>query len=141
MIAVALASILLTPPGEAGAETYFSCGGSDGRAFYPTGAFTAEEEAGWSEDGISDGAIALVTEGNDVDILIKDAIGMMSARSQGALVTLLRVEAGYATVLVEYPQGPIELYTFDGSRGLVYWSQHKFGVLIDKAATFVAVCN
>jgi hypothetical protein len=123
------------------AETFFSCGSSVGRSFYPLGPFTTEADAGWIEDGISDGAVALVSEGSEVDVLIKDAVGMMSARSQGANVTLLRVEGDFATVLVEYPLGPIELYTFDGSRGLVYWSQHKFGVMIDKAGTFVAVCN
>ena len=141
LLTTMLTFVLVGWGGGASSETLFSCGSSEGWSRYPENSFISEEHAGWSEDAVSDGSIALTWDGVGADILVKDVAGMMSSRSEGAEVTVLAVDEPFVTVLVQYPKGSIELYTFDSERRTVHWSQHKFGVMIDKAASFFANCN
>ncbi|KFI27762.1 hypothetical protein CN97_00140 [Haematobacter massiliensis] len=137
MAALATALVSVAHPSQS--ETLFSCGASAGYGFYPVGPFSPE--AKWEKDGISKGEIQLVLINKEPDILIRDVIGMSSARAQGGHVVVIdATDAGYVSVLVTYPEGAKELYTFDSERRKVFWTQHKFGVAIDKVAAFVADC-
>lgn len=134
-------AVLLALPGQAPAETIVDCGASKGWAFYPDIDSETGKPFGWVEDGITAGGVALVREGEDFDIIIRDAIGMMSARSEGGNVTVLDVHDSAIDVLVAYPAGAKELFTFDLSARRLFWTQHKVGVAFDKVAAFVADCN
>lgn len=132
------ASLILMP---ASAETVISCGGTFGKAYYFPNTLLESSEAGWTDDALSNGAIALAREGEIFDILVKDALGMISARSQGAEVNVLDAHQSFVTVLVNYLGGSKEIYTFDFEQNRVTWSQHKFGVLFDKAHTMIGDCD
>lgn len=131
----------LTLASTAAAETMISCGVSEGKAYYFEGPMLSEGDAGWRSDAISGGSVALVATDNSFDILSKDALGMISATSQGAQVQVIDAYDTFVTVLVNYPKGSKELYTFDFTRKQVAWSQHKFGATFDKAHTMVADCD
>jgi hypothetical protein len=127
---------------EAGhAQTLMECSASAGKAFYFTIDQRTGKQIGWVDDGISNGTIALVMNGEAFDIIQKDAVGIMSATAEGATVVVLDVHDPFVDVLVSYPQGAKELYTFDRVGKRVTWSQHKFGVLYEKASTFIAECQ
>ena len=66
---------------------------------------------------------------------------MYSVTSDGAHVHLVDAYADFVMVLVDYPEGSKELYTFDFGRRKLVWSQHKFGVMFDKAQTMISDCN
>jgi len=135
---IALVTACLLTSG-ATAETIISCGGTFGWAYYYD---TAKEGGGeWLEDSLSNGAIALVKNENTLDILTRDAVGMTSATAEGASVQLIQIMDPFVTVLVQYPRGATEVFTFDLLRRRVSWSQHKFGVMFDKAMTLVGNCN
>lgn len=85
-------------------ETVFTCGGSLGHAYYAQGALVSSDQSGWTEDRISDGAIQLVLVDGQPDILLKDAVGLVSARAQDGEVVILDVFDGFASVLVNYPR-------------------------------------
>jgi len=126
---------------QAWGETIIECDGGQGKAFYYDNDPETGAQIGWIDDDMTDGAIVLVINGDSADIIIKDAIGTISASAEGATVTVLDVHEPFVDVLVAYPQGPKELYTFDLDLRRVAWSQHKFGVMFDKAQTFVADCK
>lgn len=137
----ALALVAAMSAGPGAAQTIIECSGSAGKAIYFDYESQTGAQKGWVDDGIANGSVALVRSGDSFDILIKDAIGIISARAEGAAVTIIDVHDPFVEVLVSYPQGAKELYTFDMKERRVAWSQHKFGVLFDKAGTFVADCK
>ena len=136
---ISVFSLLIVLP--ASAETIIQCGSSGGWAYYFGDTNIEQKDEGWMQDGISKGGIALTREGNDLDILMKDSIGMMSVKGEGATVQLVDAYGAFITVLVSYPQGSKEMYTFDIERKKVSWSQHKFGVMFDKVSTMIADCQ
>ncbi len=139
MLRLIFVAVLLATP--AIGETIMQCGGSKGWAYYFAGPSTGEPDMGWVEDGISAGGVALTREGDILDLLIKDSIGLVSVTGEGATVSLIDAYGDYITVLVSYPQGSKELYTFDVGRRKLSWSQHRFGFATDKVQTFLADCQ
>lgn len=137
--ALLLAGFATTLP--ANGQTIIECEGSFGKAFYFADSPETGEEVGWVDDGITDGSVVLVRNGDALDIIMRDAVGTISATAEGATVILLDVRDPFIEVLVSYPQGAKELYTFDMKERRLAWSQHKFGVAFDKAATFLAECS
>lgn len=123
------------------AQTLISCGNSTGKSLYFDSPLLDPADTGWIDDQLKDGSIALVKAGDEIDILIKDGLGMTSARSYGAQVVLLDATDEVVTVIVNYLGSTKELYSFDLVRKQVVWSQHKFGVMFDKALTMVALCQ
>ena len=122
-------------------QSLFDCSASSGKGYYLESSLLPEEKASWKDDGVSEGGIALVRQGDTIDILIKDIVGVGSVKADGAEVVLVDAYEGFVTVLVNYLGGSKELYTFDSSRKMVFWSQHKFGVMFDKSATYIANCR
>lgn len=137
---ISLAFSLLLP-GSVCAQTIIECGGSSGKSFYFGDDPKTGAQIGWVDDGIGDGSIALVRNAEAFDIIQKDALGIISAVADGATVAVIDVHDPFVEVLVSYPQGAKELYTFDLVAKRLTWSQHKFGVLFDKASTFNADCR
>lgn len=122
-------------------QTLIECEAGKGWAYYSNIEPETGKPTGWVEDGITGGSITLVRDGDEFDLLIRDTIGTISARAEGAQIVLLGFRATYLEVLASYPQGAKEIYTFDFAAKQLVWSQHKFGVLYDKAHTFVAACR
>ncbi len=127
--------------GPISAQTIIECSGSAGKAYYFDNDPQTDEPTGWVDDGISAGSVVLVRNGEALDIIIRDAFGTMSASAEGATVVLLEFRDPFIEVLVSYSQGAKELYTFDLQARRLIWSQHKFGVMFDKAHTFLADCS
>ena len=137
--ALFLASFAAALPAKG--QTIIECEGSFGKAFYYDDSPETGEQVGWVDDGITDGSVVLVRSGDALDIILRDTVGTISATAEGATVILLEVRDPFIEVLVSYPQGAKELYTFDLQERRLAWSQHKFGVMFDKAATFLADCS
>src|SRR5690348_1271732 len=79
------------------------CAASQGRAYYPYRGMMPETQAGWKNDGISNGSITLSREGDKWVVLHQDASGkVFSSRNQGALVETVAVSKDSATLLVVY---------------------------------------
>lgn len=135
-LALILAAVSYT---SASAETIITCSGGSGWAYYFDNSDTSGGQ--WVEDGMSKGSVTLVTLDDGADMIIQDAIGIISARSQGATVTVLKVSDPFITVLVDYHSGAVELYTFNLRDRKLTWSQHKFGVAFDKGMTLVGDCQ
>lgn len=128
-------------PNMAIGETFITCGGSFGKSFFFASPLLPEEVDKWEDDAISNGSIGLVGDGENLDIIMRDAVGIVSARASGAKVTLIDSQNNVATVLVDYTGGAKELYSFDFNRRQLAWSQHKFGHFFDKAGTFISKCD
>lgn len=133
--------LLLLMSRPLGAQTIIECGSSQGKAFYYGIDQETQKQIGWVDDGIAEGGIVLVRSGDALDIIMKDAVGTMSHTAEGASVSLIDWHEPFVEVLVSYPMGTKELYTFDLKERRVAWSQHKFGGPLDKAQTFVADCK
>lgn len=136
-----LAALLLASNAYADTQILFECGGSSGYAFYPPSIFVEDPNGEWLEDSISKGRIQLVKNGDELDLLHLDAMGLTSARSYNAEISVLDITGKHLTVLVNYEGGAKEMYTYDPQGHSLYWSQHKFGVMIDKVASFTSDCR
>jgi len=127
-------------PFSAGAQTIVTvCGASSGYSFYlnPT--------QGWQRDGVSKGTVTIVREGNDFDLIIKDAAETFSARGDGA--TVVRVHGNTdreMTLIAIYPLATTEVFqlTLDANgRGKLIWASTKNRVVgTTKGSLFVADC-
>lgn len=133
--------LLFVLPAPGMAQTIIECSGSTGKAFFFDSDPQTGRQIGWIDDGIGDGSVALVRTGDTFDVIQKDAIGIISAAAEGAAVAVIDVHDPFVDMLVSYPQGVKELYTFDLVGKRVTWTQHKFGVLFDKASTYIADCK
>jgi hypothetical protein len=96
---------------------------------------------GWQKDGISNGTIQLLQDGQDLDIVVGDATGgTRSAKADGATVVLLATPERGPIVGAFYPLAS-EVYDFDLTHHQVSWTQTKFSGLVDKTSLFVAPCE
>ena len=126
--------------GEAIGETVISCGASKGYSFFLQNS-SLDYDAGWSEDGISNGKIILVKEGEDFDILFDDIIGGYGYREDGADVFMLGLQNGKITILIVH-YNYSDLYTFDLLNNEVVWASQKIAPhLVNKGSLFRADCE
>ena len=139
IVALLLQVIPISPPI---AETLIACGPSDGYAYYLPQNLVPVEESGWKKDELPNGAFSLVKNGDEVDIVYKDATGVVnSSKAAGASVSLLGMSKSNLLVAVQYKNVLIELYTFDMIGKLVVWSQHKYGAPVNKVSVFRSKCD
>jgi hypothetical protein len=75
----------LVSAGSAAAEVIIHCGGSQGTSYFFYDELFYPEGPGWEDDGITNGRIILVREGDEWDILFGDIAGQ------------LRLSAGWGT--------------------------------------------
>jgi hypothetical protein len=136
-----LASILLALSDQpAHSEVLRTCGASSGWAYYLAGGVVQQDDAGWQEDGISNGGVMLLRDGENWDIVYTDATGSRSARADGGRVVMLTENTSGVVVLVAYPTVQ-ETYLFSATRSEVVWTQIKAAGLADKGAVFRAACD
>lgn len=140
--AIAL-NVLSFLPQDASSEpikVLFSCGASDGYGYYFSDPVFNPNGPNWTKDGIKNGAITLVAQGADFDILFSDTVGGAGYRSDGANVVFLggndrfyRVGAFHANYS--------DIYTFDAVGKKVVWSSNKSGPLSSKVVVYEASCR
>ena len=121
--------ITALPVSAIAADTVVTCKDPRGYANYHHTDLVPKEKSGFQEDQITGGLTTLVRTGqNEYDLLFTDfRQKIISSRSDGAAVKLLRKGKSDATFSVTYPNS-IELYTFykDGS------GSEKFDALISR---------
>lgn len=93
------------------------------------------------DDGIPDGSVVRVRNGDALGNIMRDAVGTISATAEGTTVTVLDVRDPFIDVLVSYPPGAKEHYTFDIEERRLAWSQHRHSVMFQTAATLLAECS
>jgi hypothetical protein len=120
-----------------------SCGSSTGYAYYFEGGIVSNEKVGFKEDGITGGGLSLTLNGQEADILAKDASGeIKSARAQGGKVFLSQTEGAAYNWVVFYPDGTIEVYSYHGATQQVVSYRNTVGnALVAKNSLFVADCD
>lgn len=108
-----IATLSLLACGSSHAQVVATCGASTGYSYFLPGPTVPPEEVGWAEDGISNGGIQLIRDGDSFDIVYTDAIGGRSVQADGATVIGYPASSGFL-VLAVYPD-LVETYQFSGS--------------------------
>ena len=129
--------------GVAVAQSLFDCGPNIGYSYYFAGEYVSAENAGWHEDGTSDGQFSLILRGDDLDVLFRDASGsLVSAQADGGQIFPLHIGDASVSVLVIYPLNVVEVYQFDLASKSYTLSSMKYGEApIRKAGTLAGKCN
>ncbi|OUV02808.1 MAG: hypothetical protein CBC42_04680 [Betaproteobacteria bacterium TMED82] len=128
------------------AETIVSCKSPKGYSFVLPGPFVPEQNSGWVKDGISNGKYSLVKVNGEIDVLFIDAYEeIISARADGGTVIALGLSENKEmfSVLVNYENNAVEIFTFDIKNNLFLISGHKYGskTRIKKSFSMVGNCN
>lgn len=144
-IAMFAAALGLTLPAPAHSEILTRCGASSGTAYYMPGGAVPSSKAGWIRDGIENGEIALSVNGQEVDIIFRDARGVQSARAQGGKVIVAGTnkQRGLVMVIILYEE-VYEHFLFrigPGGTGEVIWGSAKITDLIAKSNLLRAECR
>jgi hypothetical protein len=121
------------------AQVVATCGASKGYSYFLPGPLTSADQAGWEEDGISNGGLQLLQDGDNFDIVYTDAVGSRSAKADGATVFGYQAAAGILVLLV-YPD-VLETYQFNLESKQLAWTQNKAFATIRKVAAFTSNCQ
>ncbi len=140
-LAVTIAALSFVWSASAPAEVLVECGASSGKAFYPM-------NGGWVDDGISKGSVLITVDGDQPNVLFRDAGGkFIDAKADGGDVRFAHLDAkrGELGVIVSYPATGV-METFSVSRAKegfqLLWTSTKTGkVSIPKVAAFVSACK
>lgn len=140
--------VLVTAMADARAIQLAVCGAVSGHAFYHYSQLLPKERAGWTADAITGGTITLTASGEgEFDILFLDARKqIVSARSDGGKVILLRKGDSDMTFLIHYPGSVAEIYTFFKNRDgqaeyVLLQSKGGDGLPIHKSSVMVGKCS
>ena len=124
-----------------------TCRAPAGKVYYHFDGLVNEARAGWSDDKISGGVISLSKINEDAfDILYIDTQNKpISSTQDGAIVRLLRRGPNILTLLVFYPLGTTEIYSFfkekDGRyRFSMMQNKTGAGAMIPKSSLMVGDC-
>ena len=125
-----------------------SCSAPEGVSYYPEIGLTTKKSSGWQEDKITQGITKLVKLSKDTyDIVYVDfRQEIISATQEGGTVFLLSRASDVVSVLVVYPAGTAEIYTFVKSKSgkLEYIhtsSKSGDGVLTSRSSVMVGKCS
>ena len=142
LLLVAVAMLTLVNPTKA--ETLFTCGASQGKAFYLSGPHVLGDKSGWADDAISGDSFSFLTlEDGSLDMVFSDATGRSySARGDGGTVIAIYADTEAAQFVVHYPStGVVGTYTIFADQGLVLWTEVKAATPIRKMSAFTAPCS
>ena len=130
----------------ANASIVAKCGPSKGHAYYFSAPLLPKNGTGWQQDGISKGAILLMRDGAEYDVVITDTAGTRSLKADGFQIVDLGHRAPFLVLLAIHPNTRVvEHYMFqlqeDGS-GTVVWGVLKgSGVGFPKSSIYESTCN
>jgi hypothetical protein len=121
-----------------------SCQSPEGHSFYPFISPLKKDQSGWHKDKTTAGKTTLVKIGNEYDVLYTDATprGIVSSKSDGATIVLLRKTSKDIAVLVAY-QNVTQIYTFwQTSDGKYQYSEvSSKGGTISKSSAMVGTSD
>jgi hypothetical protein len=119
---------------QPGQQLVAACGASKGYSYFPELGIITEEDAGFQEDGISEGYFYLLKQPDSTyDVIFRDASQRAkSAIADGAIVEKLRAGTSDAAFAVHYKGGAktVEVYTFYIESG----GKQRFTTLVSKGA-------
>lgn len=141
-----LALSLLAGVGSACAGTITTCGASSGYRYNLTSPNPyLSVPKGWAEDGISSGSFELIQDGDEFDIITRDAVGSRSSKADGALI--VRVEGDIPSafiILAAYNTGTVEHFLFEltpQGEGQVVWGTVRSQGSLPKSSLMQAKCR
>ena len=121
-----------------------SCGASKGYAYYFEGGLVEKNKSGFTDDGLSGGQFTLTVDAKRKgEVLSKDATGALkSATSQGGVVTVIDAPDNGFNWLILYPDGTLEIYSFNISSMKVASYRNTVGnALVAKNSLFISDCK
>ncbi len=138
-------SILLTAT-IARAELIARCGASAGYSVFLESALMPKAQAGWAKDGIAKGALQLVRDGTQFDVVYTDIASTRSARSDGFEIFRMPSTPAnrYLLIGINPSSGVMEhwLFNLDGQgRGKVIWGTVRGGTAFPKSSLMEAACG
>ena len=109
-----LLSIIFISSLAINAETIASCEGLKGQSYYPNiGMFTDKDTSGWQDDGISNGKVSVIKNGNSFDILFVDTLGdINSSKDQGAEIRIVMLDQNSFSLTSVFLNASVEIYSF-----------------------------
>jgi hypothetical protein len=138
--------VFLSHMSAVSAEMVAKCGTSKGFSYYFEGRLVPREKAGWRDDGIAKGSLLLLLDGEQFDVVITDAVGSRSIRTDGFEIISIPQSSSNTIVLlaVNSSSGIVEHYHFriePKGDGTVVWGSIKgSGALLQKSSMFQAAC-
>ncbi|MEO9340760.1 hypothetical protein ABFT80_25445 [Mesorhizobium sp. SB112] len=129
--AIAALAILLVNTSSSLAQVIAICGASQCFGYNVKGKIVDDESAGWIKDGLANGGIQLLKDGDGFDVVYTDAVGSRSAKAVGGTAIKMVEDENLAMVLVAYPTAtrPISVFAF------------RKGSSLDGSEAFVASCE
>ena len=116
------------------------CGPSKGRAYFFKDALYNPNGGTWTEDGMSNGQVTLVKDGDSYDILFGDAAGGSGYKQDGAQVFMLHSGEKFIRVGA-FAGNYADIYNFDREDNKLVWSSNKSGPFSGKVAVYESDCT
>jgi hypothetical protein len=141
-----LALSLLIGMGSASAGTITTCGASSGHRYNLTSPNPyLSYPKGWASDGISAGSFELIQDGEDYDIITRDAVGSRSSKADGAIIVRADGDIpGVFVILAAYNTGTVEHFLFEltpQGEGQVVWGTVRPMGSLPKSSLMQAKCR
>ena len=146
IILFAALATLTQPAWSSASDPIYRCGPHAGHAYFLSGLFVNEANAGWHKDGTSEGWVLLWDYDGDaknMDLVFKTADGRVrSTKDQGGYIVPLSHSKDETTILVNYSGEVTEVWQFDRPSKTYQMTSMKYGSsLIRKAAAFAGFCE
>lgn len=131
-----------------GQETKIAhCENPQGKSYFPYLGLVQEKDAGWDENGISNGIFELIATDEKLDVRYVDSANrIMSSVGDGGEVIILNRGSKEFSILVYYPQNAIETYTLyldNNNKNQFMMTQVKGGdnAPITQASIYTGKCD
>ena len=121
-------------------EVMAMCGPSKGTAFFFKDALFNPDGGSWMEDGMSNGQVTLVKDGDSYDILFGDAARGSGYKQDGAQVFMLHSGEKFIRVGA-FAGNYADIYNFDREDNKLVWSSNKSGPFSGKVAVYESDCT
>ena len=121
-------------------EVMAMCGASSGTGYFFKDTLYNPEGGRWLDDGISNGQITLVRDGESYDILFGDAARGTGYRQDGAQVFMLHSGEKFIRVGA-FADNYADIYNFDREDNKLVWSSNKSGPFSGKVAVYESDCT
>ena len=140
--------LLMLGASSALADVVTKCDSPQGYSYYVAGSVVPKKDAGWVQDGMSNGSYLLTRDADgNYDIIFSDAINRTaSSREDGGNVIVISKSDNHLVVVVAYPEMNVETWYFRINRsgaGELTMSQTRYGKesLINKHSLMRASCS
>src|SRR5262245_52156023 len=140
-----LACLMFALAIQAQARILTRCGASAGFSYYLPHPLVGKD-TGWQKDGVSQGQMQLILDGNDYDVIYTDNVGTRSSRADGfRILNLPGAEGGRLLLVGAHPSsGAMEHWLFsinERGEGVVVWGTIRSGANFPKSSLMKADCS